>query len=177
MRRSARSCTRNSPVGPVPAPLRAHALHLCDLCVRPPVPSFTRVVQIDNSSRPYIPKLRWKPNAITPLELRLEQHAEAMTNGPAQAQPAAWYANPYAPEIMAFSPTEVCTPAAAGVPSDAAVASPARLRPLLVHTALVHTALVHTALVRRELTLAAAVCLHRPHRTSCLPVTSACTRL
>ena len=67
--------------------------------------------QVDNSSRPFIPKLRSKPNAIVPLELRLEQpeaaHAELGTTA-SNTQPAAWYANPYAPEISAFTPSEVC---------------------------------------------------------------------
>jgi hypothetical protein len=33
--------------------------------------------EVDNSSRPFVPKLRSKPNAILPLELRLEQPDES----------------------------------------------------------------------------------------------------
>ena len=73
--------------------------------------------EVDNSSRPFVPKLRLKPNAIVPLELRLEQPDEAVCDlsplsalgtaaSSARPQPAAWYANPYSPEISAFMPTD-----------------------------------------------------------------------
>ena len=71
--------------------------------------------EVDNSSRPFVPKLRSKPNAILPLELRLEQPDDAGRDvsplsalgtaaSSARPQPAAWYANPYTPEINAFVP-------------------------------------------------------------------------
>ena len=73
--------------------------------------------EVDNSSRPFVPKLRSKPNAILPLELRLEQPDESGRDlsplsalgtaaSSARPQPAAWYANPYTPEINAFVPSE-----------------------------------------------------------------------
>ena len=71
--------------------------------------------EVDNSSRPFVPKLRTKPNALVPLELRLEQpedpsHALSAlgSSGPSgSTQPQQpWYANPYVPEINAFAPSE-----------------------------------------------------------------------
>ena len=61
-----------------------------------------------------MPKLRSKPNAIAPFELRVEHppSEEALLGLPAggaapRRQPASWYANPYAAEVAGFQPTEV----------------------------------------------------------------------
>ena len=65
-----------------------------------------------NSDEPFMPKLRVKPNARVPLELRLERaEEEADGDAPARRGPQTWYANPYAFEIGAFQPSEVraCT--------------------------------------------------------------------
>ena len=71
--------------------------------------------EVDNSSRPFVPKLRSKPNALVNLELRLEQPDEApalsslsaLGSSASAAQPQQpWYANPYTPEINAFAPSE-----------------------------------------------------------------------
>ena len=74
--------------------------------------------KIDNSPRPFVPKLHSKPNAVVPLELRLEYPDESAyfvsplfaptaIDRPVRSQPPAWYANPYVPEINHFSPSEV----------------------------------------------------------------------
>ena len=61
-----------------------------------------------NSDEPFMPKLRVKPNARVPLELRLERaEEEADGDAPARRGPQTWYANPYAFEIGAFQPSEV----------------------------------------------------------------------
>lgn len=69
--------------------------------------------EIDNSDQPFVPKLRGKPNAVAPLELRLEHGAEEpvgleMTPGGSTPRrpPPSWYANPYTPELNAFQPTD-----------------------------------------------------------------------
>ena len=56
--------------------------------------------EIDNSSQPFMPKLRTKPNAVAPLELRLEQPDDNSQG----LQP--WYANPYTAELSAFAPSD-----------------------------------------------------------------------
>ena len=66
--------------------------------------------EIHNQDRPFVPKLRSKPNALTPFELRLE-HApptdEASSYHDASHRGAAsWYANPYAAELADFAPCE-----------------------------------------------------------------------
>ena len=60
-------------------------------------------LQVDNSSRPFYPKLLSKPNAIVPLEIRLEGTESQIVHSHEGV-----YMNPYAPEIDAFIPTEVC---------------------------------------------------------------------
>ena len=66
---------------------------------------------VNNSDEPFVPKLRSKPNAVTPLKLTLVRSEEepgqpSGHGGEARPQPEMWYANPYAAEIDAFRPTE-----------------------------------------------------------------------
>ena len=60
--------------------------------------------EVDNSSHAFVPNLRSKPNAIVPLELRLEQPDESQRDGSGGQTP--WYANPYLPELAAFTPSD-----------------------------------------------------------------------
>ena len=66
---------------------------------------------VNNSDEPFVPKLRSKPNAMTPLKLTLVRSDEepgqpSGHGGGTRPQPEMWYANPYAAEIDAFRPTE-----------------------------------------------------------------------
>lgn len=65
---------------------------------------------VNNSDEPFVPKLRSKPNAVTPLVLTLvrseEEPGQPSAGDGARPQPEMWYANPYAAEIEAFRPTE-----------------------------------------------------------------------
>jgi exosome complex exonuclease RRP6 len=82
--------------------------------------------EINNSDQPFVPKLRSKPNAIAPFELRVEHGAEevpgllGLTPGGSspRRQPSSWYANPYAAELAEFHPTEVqLLPRETGMPA------------------------------------------------------------
>ena len=65
---------------------------------------------VNNSDEPFVPKLRSKPNAATPLVRTLvhsqDEPGQPSPHGAARPQPETWYANPYAAEIDAFRPTE-----------------------------------------------------------------------
>ena len=63
--------------------------------------------EVDNSDRPFVPKLRSKPNAVAPLALTLVHSEEvSRSEGRTASWPPTWYANPYAAELDAFAPSE-----------------------------------------------------------------------
>jgi len=68
--------------------------------------------EVDNSERPFIPKLRAKPNALVPLQLTLALAEPATAESPMtpggsnRPLPHNWYSNPYEHEIAAFKPSE-----------------------------------------------------------------------
>ena len=108
------------PLGSLPLPPQ-HAVQLLQTPPRATLPGSAMAAsvqkpqhlwrdEIHNQDRPFVPKLRSKPNALTPFELRLE-HApptdEASSYHDASHRVAAsWYANPYAAELADFAPSE-----------------------------------------------------------------------